>query len=313
MTRKALGKGLSALLRDVEQPPVAAPIPAPPPVSAAAPVVAGPAAQSGGIQMISVERISTSAFQPRTRFDAAALEELAQSMRAGGVVQPVVVRPMGNQYELVAGERRLRAARLAGLAQIPSVVRVLSDEQALELSLIENIQREELSSLEQARAFERLSSDFALTQEEIARRTGKDRTTVANLMRLLRLPQEVHALMEEGKLTAGHARALLRLEYSPVLQRVLAKRMAARRVSVRQAEEMVERRLPGAKKEKVSPPAMDPNVRAAQEAMERTLGTKVRIVERKGGGGRVEIDYYSLDDLNRIYDAVVSKPESNPA
>ena len=234
-------------------------------------------------------------------------------MRAGGVVQPVVVRPMGSQYELVAGERRLRAARLAGLAQIPSVVRVLSDEQALELSLIENIQREELSSLEQARAFDRLSSDFALTQEEIAKRTGKDRTTVANLMRLLRLPQEVHALMEEGKLTAGHARALLRLEDSPVLQRVLAKRMAARRVSVRQAEEMVERRLPGARKEKVSAPPVDPNVRAAQEAMERALGTKVRIVERKGGGGRVEIDYYSVEDLNRIYDAVVGKPADNPA
>lgn len=313
MTRKALGKGLSALLRDVEQAPVALPVPPPPASLPAAPAVAGPAAQPGGIQAISVERIATSSFQPRTRFDSAALEELAQSMRAGGVVQPVVVRPMGSQYELVAGERRLRAARLAGLSQIPSVVRVLSDEQALELSLIENIQREELSSLEQARAFDRLSSDFALTQEEIAKRTGKDRTTVANLMRLLRLPQEVHALMEEGKLTAGHARALLRLEDSPVLQRVLAKRMAARRVSVRQAEEMVERRVPGAKKEKVSAPPVDPNVRAAQEAMERALGTKVRIVERKGGGGRVEIDYYSVEDLNRIYDAVVGKPADNPA
>lgn len=313
MTRKALGKGLSALLRDVDQAPGAASIPPPPVAPAAAPIVAGPAAQPGGIQAISVERIATSSVQPRTRFDSAALEELAQSMRSGGVVQPVVVRPMGSQYELVAGERRLRAARLAGLSEIPSVVRVLSDEQALELSLIENIQREELSPLEQARAFERLSSDFALTQDDIAKRTGKDRTTVANLMRLLRLPQEVHTLMEEGKLAAGHARVLLRLEDSPVLQRVLAKRMAARRVSVRQAEEMVERRLPGAKKEKVGPPAMDPNVRAAQEAMQRALGTKVRILERKGGGGRVEIDYYSLDDLNRIYDALVSKPESNPA
>ncbi|MGH9788590.1 MAG: ParB/RepB/Spo0J family partition protein [Candidatus Acidiferrales bacterium] len=312
MTRKALGKGLSALLRDAEPPPVAAPVPPPPSATAVAPA-AGPAPQPGGVQSIPVERIATSPFQPRTHFDAAALEELAQSMRAGGVVQPVVVRPMGSQYELVAGERRLRAARLAGLVHIPSVVRVLSDEQALELSLIENIQREELSPLEQSRAFERLSSEFALTQEEIAKRTGKDRTTVANLMRLLRLPQEVHALMEGGKLTAGHARALLRLEDSPVLQRVLAKRMAARRVSVRQAEEMVERRLPGAKKEKVSAPPVDPNVRAAQEAMQRALGTKVRIVERKGGGGRVEIDYYSLEDLNRVYDAVVGKPQDNPA
>jgi ParB family chromosome partitioning protein len=214
---------------------------------------------------------------------------------------------MGDRYELVAGERRLRAARLAQLTQIPAIVRILSDEQALELSLIENIQREDLSALEQARAFERLSGDFALTQEEIAKKTGKDRTTVANLMRLLRLPQEVQELMEQGKLSAGHARALLRLEDSPVIQRVLAKRMAARRISVRQAEDMVERRLPGAKREKVSTPATDPNVRAAQEAMERALGTKVRIIERKGGGGRLEIDYYSLDDLQRLYDAVIGK------
>jgi ParB family chromosome partitioning protein len=278
-----------------------------------APSAASVAPVPAGVQAIAVDRVAPSPYQPRSRFNEAALEELAQSMRAGGVVQPVVVRPLGDRYELVAGERRLRAARLAGLPQIPAIVRVLSDEQALELSLIENIQREELSPLEQARAFDRLSSDFALTQEEIAKRTGKDRTTVANLMRLLRLPQEVRTLMEEGKLTAGHARALLRLEDSPVLQRVLAKRMAARRVSVRQAEEMVERRLPGAKKEKITAPPLDPNVRAAQEAMERALGTKVRIVERKGGGGRVEIDYYSLEDLNRIYDAVVHKPEGDPA
>lgn len=314
MTRKALGKGLSALLRDSEPTGSPALAPAGPPPSsampAAAPLAAGPAIAPSGIHAIAVERIAASPYQPRTHFDPAALEELAQSMKAGGVVQPVVVRPMGSQYELVAGERRLRAARLASLPQIPCIVRVLSDAQALELSLVENIQREELSPLEQARAFERLSSDFALTQEEIAKRTGKDRTTVANLMRLLRLPLEVHALVEEGKLTAGHARALLRLEDSPVLQRVLAKRMAARRVSVRQAEEMVERRLPGAKKDRVSSPALDPNVRAAQEAMEQALGTKVRIVERKGGGGRVEIDYYSLEDLNRIYDSLVGKPEN---
>ncbi len=309
MTRKALGKGLSALLRDVEAAPAAVPMPPPPPPVAHTATLAP--ATAVGVQAIPVDKIAASSFQPRTRFDSAALEELAQSMRAGGVVQPVVVRPMGDRYELVAGERRLRAARLAELAHIPATVRILTDEQALELSLIENIQREELSSLEQARAFDKLSSDFALTQEDIAKRTGKDRATVANLMRLLRLPQEVHALMEEGKLTAGHARALLRLEDSPVLQRVLAKRMVARRVSVRQAEDMVERRLPGAKKEKVSSPSMDPNVRAAQEAMELALGTKVRIVERKGGGGRVEIDYYSLDDLNRLYESVVGKAKDN--
>jgi len=317
MTRKALGKGLSALLREVEQPAPQPPPPAVgPPTPAAAPTAgpsAAPATPTAGIQEIPLDLIVASTFQPRTHFEQSALDELAQSMRTGGVVQPVIVRPMGASFELVAGERRLRAARLAGLTRIPAMVRIISDEKALELSLIENIQREELSALEQARAFERLAADFGLTQEEIARRTGKDRATVANTIRLLRLPAEVQVLVKEGKLTAGHARTLLKLEDSPVLQRVLAKRMAARRVSVRQAEEMVERRLPGAKKERIIGIPLDPNVRAAQEAMERSLGTKVRVVELKGGRGRVEIDYYGLEDLNRIYSTIVGKGESDPA
>jgi ParB family chromosome partitioning protein len=268
-------------------------------------------AAATGLQEIAIERIQTSSLQPRGRFEDQGLAEMAQSMRSGGVLQPVIVRQVGDRYELVAGERRLRAARLANLSYIPAIVRVLSDEQALELSLIENIQREDLNPLEQARAFERLASQFALTQEEIARRTGKDRTTVTNLMRLLRLPAEVQALVEEDKLSAGHARALLKLESSPVLQRVLAKRMAARRVSVRQAEEMVERRSPEAKKEPLRPAPKDPNVRAAEEAMQQALGTKVRVVERKGGQGQVVIDYYNLEDLDRIYYRVVGK-ENQP-
>lgn len=297
MTRKALGKGLSALLRETAPPPEVAEPPG------------QPAANHGGLREIPVDQVRASVFQPRAQFDARTLEELAQSMRSGGVLQPIIVRPMGDGYELVAGERRLRAAKLAELGQIPAVVKILSDEQALGLSLVENLQREDLNPLEQARAFERLSSDFALTQEEIAERTGKDRATVANLIRLLRLPAEVQALVEEGKLTAGHARALLKLDASAVLQRVLAKKMVSRRVSVRQAEEMVERRLPGAKKEKIATPPKDPNVCAAEEAMERALGTKVRVIERKRGGGRVEIDYYNVEDLNRIYDIVVGKGE----
>lgn len=310
MTRKALGKGLSALLRDF--PPTAEPaaIEAPvPPV--AAPVAAAPAVAVavGGILGVPLDLIQASPYQPRAYFEPQALEELAQSMRSGGVVQPVVVRPHGDRYQLVAGERRLRAARLAGMSRIAAVVRTLSDEQALELSLVENIQREDLNALEQARAFDRLASDFGLTQEEIAQRTGKDRTTVANFMRLLRLPAEVQALLEEGKLSAGHARALLKLEESAVLQRVLAKRIAARRMSVRQAEEMVERRLPGAKKERLLHPQRDPNVKAAEEAMERALGTKVRVIERKGNRGHIEIEYYSLEDLDRIYYRLVGKPE----
>lgn len=301
MTRKALGKGLSALLRETPPPPEAVE----PPEPHRAAVVT-----HGGPREIALDRVRASAFQPRAQFDNQSIEELSQSMRSGGVLQPIIVRPMGDGYELVAGERRLRAAKLAELEQIPAVVKILSDEQALELSLVENLQREDLNPLEQARAFERLSSEFALTQEEIAQRTGKDRATVANLMRLLRLPAEVQVFVEEGKLTAGHARALLKLEESAVLQRVLAKRMVSRRVSVRQAEEMVERRLPGAKKERLATAPKDPNLRAAEEAMERALGTKVRVIERKRGGGRVEIDYYSVEDLNRIYDIVVRPEES---
>ena len=298
MTRKALGKGLSALLPDVR--------PADPEhVSAVKLSTVAPVPSSSGLQEVPLERIDASRFQPRVHFDQQGLEELAQSVRSGGVVQPIILRPLGQRFELVAGERRLRAARLAGLERLPALVRVLSDEQALELSLVENIQREDLNPLEQARAFERLANDFALTQEQIAARTGKDRATVANLLRLLRLPQEVQELVEEGKLTAGHARALLKLEDSPVLQRVLAKRIVARRMSVRQAEEMVERRMPEAKKERAVSRPLDPNVRAAEEAMQLALGTKVRVLERKGGRGTVEIDYYNLEDLNRIYYKIV--------
>lgn len=309
MTRKALGKGLSALLRDFE--PAADPA-SPAPAVAPIPPAPHPVPTAGGMIEVPVELVQASPFQPRAHFDPQALEELAQSMRAGGVVQPVLVRRMGDRYELVAGERRLRAAKLAGMDRICVIVRTLSDEQALELSLVENLQREDLNPLEQARAFDRLASEFALTQEEIARRTGKDRATVANTMRLLRLPSEVQQLLEEGKLTAGHARALLKLEESPALQRVLARRMVARRVSVRQAEEMIERRLPEAKRQRMVRPPQDPNVQAAVEAMEQALGTRVRVVEHKKGGGQIEIEYYSLEDLNRIYYIIVERPKDTP-
>ncbi len=310
MTRKALGKGLSALLRETPLP-----IPPPNPTLTQAWIPQDPVSsephhlepQGSGLREIPLEKVRASAFQPRVQFEDQALAELAQSIRTGGVLQPIIVRPASGGFELVAGERRVRAAKLAGMSLVPALVRVLSDEQAIELSLVENIQREDLNPVEQARAFDRLSSEFGLTQDEIAQRTGKDRTTVANTMRLLRLPQEVLAMVEDGRLTAGHARALLKLEDSPVLQRVLAKRMASRRVSVRQAEEMVDRRLPGAKRKRVLEPPRDPNVRAAEETMERALGTKVRVVELKGGRGRVEIDYYTLEGLDRIYYKLVGE------
>jgi ParB family chromosome partitioning protein len=260
-----------------------------------------------GLREIRLELVEASRYQPRSQFDESSLAELAQSMRAGGVVQPIVVRPMGSGYELIAGERRLRAARVAGLSHIPAIVRVLSDEQAVQISLVENLQREDLNPLEQARAFERLASEFGQTQEEIAAHTGKDRATVANTMRLLRLPVEIQALLEGGRLSAGHARALLKLEENPALLRVLAKRMAARRVSVRQAEEMVERKLGGYRRRRLAPRPLEANLKAAQETMERALGTSVRIVESRGGQGRIEIDYYNINDLNRIYYILVNK------
>lgn len=302
MSRKALGRGLSALLPDAPR----GGSPPPEPVEALPPAL--PSLPAAGLHEVAVELIDTSPFQPRSHFEAKGLEELAQSILSGGVVQPVIVRRVGQRYELVTGERRLRAAVVAGLARIPAVIRTLSDEQTVELALIENIQREDLSALEQARAFERLSAQFGLTQEEIAARTGKDRATVANTIRLLRLPKEVQQLLEEGRITAGHARALLKLEHSQALQIVLGRRMASRRVSVRQAEKMVDRRLPEAKKERLRA-ATDPNVRAAEEAMQYALGTKVRIRPRKGGGGRLEIAYYSLEDFDRIYDRIVPKGE----
>lgn len=291
MARQALGRGLSALLPELE--------------GDTKPEAAQPAVTSTtGLAELPLELVDASPYQPRVQFAPKPLEELAQSLKVGGVVQPIIVRPVGERFELVAGERRLRASKIAGLEKIPAIVRTLSNQQALEVSLLENVQREDLNPLEQARAYDRLSSEFALTQEEIASRTGKDRTTIANLVRLLRLPGEVQAMVEEGKLTAGHARALLRLEDSPGLLQVLARRMSARKISVRQAEEMVERKLPGAKKQRVIPKPSDPNIQAAQEAMERALGTKVRVVERGGGRGKIEIYYYNVEDMNRIYDKI---------
>ena len=304
MTRKALGKGLSALLREIEVAPEQ------PPALSTQQVAARPAPLAG-LQELPVGVIDSSPFQPRANFDPIALEELARSVAAGGVVQPILVRPLADRYQVVAGERRLRAVRLAGLPAIPAVIRTISDEQALELSLIENLQREDLNAIEQARAFERLAVEFGLTQEDIAARTGKDRTTIANTIRLLRLPEDVQKLVEQGKLTAGHARALLKLEDSPVLQRVLGRRMAARRVSVRQAEQMVERRVTGARRERRRQ-TLDANTQAAVQAMQAALGTRVRIFEYKPSRGRIEIDFYSLEDLNRIYYRILNRPTPSP-
>ncbi len=283
MTRKALGRGLSALLREVE---------------ATAP---GP-----GLEAVAVDLIDPNPFQPRRAFPETGLKELAESIRASGLVQPVLLRRAGERFQLVAGERRWRAARLAGLDAIPAVVRDLSDREALELALTENLLREDLNPMEVARGLDALQSKHALTHEEIAARLGINRSTVTNTLRLLRLPVEIQVMVEAGKLSAGHARALLRLD-SPDEQVRLAKKFAEKGYSVREAEDWVAVLLSPASAEELPAEAkLDPNVRAAVLELERALGTPVKIVGSPATG-RIEIRYYSAEDLNRIYEWIVRR------
>jgi ParB family chromosome partitioning protein len=281
MARKALGRGLSALLREVETTPT-------------------------GLDSIPVELIDPNPFQPRRAFPQATLKELADSIRASGVVQPILVRRADGRYQLVAGERRWRAARLAGLEKIPAVVRDVTDEQALELSLTENLLREDLNPIEVAHGLEALQQKHGLSHEEIAQRLGVDRSTVTNTLRLLRLPRDVQEMVTEGKLSAGHGRALLALD-SAAAQAKLARTVAERGWSVRDTEQWVAwqtappESLAAAAEEKV-----DPNVRAAVLELERTLGTRVRIVGNPQRG-TIEIKYYSAEDLNRIFECIVRR------
>jgi ParB family chromosome partitioning protein len=239
--------------------------------------------------------------QPRDVFQPERLEELAASIRVHGVIQPLVVRKGGKGYQIIAGERRWRASRLAGLTEVPIVIQELSDKELLEVALIENIQREDLNPIETAQAFDRLSRELGLSQEEIGRRTGKDRTTITNLIRLLRLPQEIQNLVGEGRLSMGHARAILGV-HGPDDQIALANRAVADGLSVRQVEREIQA-LSGDRDPATSKKAdkLDPNVRAAQEALERALGTRVRIVQQSDQRGRIEIEYYSPAELDRLY------------
>ncbi|MDX1984991.1 MAG: ParB/RepB/Spo0J family partition protein [Bryobacteraceae bacterium] len=294
--RRALGKGLAALLptRPVVAPEVkAAPEPPPP---------AGPSHASA----LPIDLIDANPLQPRTIFQPDRLRELAASIEANGIIQPLIVRVKGDRYELVAGERRWRAAKMAGLTEVPVVVQNTDNDHLLEVSLIENIQREDLNPMEVAQAFDRLHREHGLTHEDIARRTGKERSSVTNTLRLLRLPAEVQLLLAEHRLSMGHARAILGLP-EPDEQRRLADKTAAQGLSVRQVEravqQMTENRDAGEKEE----PKQDPNVRAAAEELERVLGTRVRIIEKNEKRGRIEIEYYSPDDLSRIYDTITGE------
>ena len=291
--RKALGKGLESLL------PAKPPAPAPVALEAAA------AEPDGRPIELAIDRIDRNPFQTRTNFDEAKLTELAASITATGVVQPLVVRPgKDGRFTLVTGERRLLASKQAGKATVPVIVRDVSDLQTMEMTVVENLQRADLNPMEQARAYERLSREFHLTQEQMAERTGKDRASVANFLRLLRLPDDVQQAVEAGELSFGHARALLALP-TPEMVGAAAQKVVALGLSVRATESMVQGLLnPEAKAaEKKVPKTPDPNVREAQEHLRRRLVLKVTI-EDKRGKGRVIIEYSGVDDFDSILSAL---------
>jgi len=298
--RKALGKGLSALLPGRGQPGSSAAATAPAHAPAATPASAKPGTLPLGL-------IQPNPMQPRTSFNSDGLEELAASIRANGIIQPIIVRRVGDSYQIVAGERRWRAARIAELQEVPVVIQDIADRSMLEVALIENIQREDLNPIETAHAFERLGRDLGLSQEEIGRRTGKDRTSIANIVRLLKLPREVQLLVAERRLSMGHARAILGLATADE-QIQLAEKTVALGLSVRQVETQVQemtadRGKPASGSRKDA--TQDPNVRAAADELERALGTRVRIVELSDQRGRIEIEYYSQADLDRLYQQIV--------
>ncbi|MDW5265621.1 MULTISPECIES: ParB/RepB/Spo0J family partition protein [Acidobacteriaceae] len=292
--RRALGKGLESLL------------PARP---AVVPQIAATAAvESNGKPLeIPLDHIERNPFQTRTRFDDAKMAELAASIAATGVVQPILVRPLDvpNRYQLIAGERRWLASRRVGKSTIPAIVRQVSDEQTLEITIVENLQRADLNPMEQARAYQRLSQQFHLTQEQMATRTGKERASVANFLRLLRLPETVQQKVESGDLSFGHARALLSLDTAESMS-AAAQKVIALSLSVRQTETYVQGLInPESKQKKAdkAKPEVDPNVREAEDKLRRTLGLKVQIEDKKGKG-RVIIEYSGLEDFDAILTAL---------
>lgn len=288
MARRALGRGLSALLSD------------------------STATQNEDLLEIHIELIDPNPSQPRTNFDEARLEELAQSIRSNGIVQPLLVRRHGMRYQLVAGERRWRAAQRAGLERVPAVVREIPDDKLLELALIENIQRQELNAIEEAHAYKSLIEAHGLTQESVAQQVGRDRSFITNYLRLLRLPIDIQTLLEEEKITTGHARALLGVAEIDIQRRV-AQHIVDQALSVRETEKAIKRIIAGATTvaatTRTTKP-IDANVRAAETKLRRRLGTQVRIrPNQKGDGGRIEIEYYNDSDLDRLYNLVIGPQE----
>jgi ParB family transcriptional regulator, chromosome partitioning protein len=286
MTRKALGRGLSALIQEPEQP--------------------APTGAQESANTIPVSLIDPNPFQPRTNFAPEELNELAESVRAKGVIQPVLLRRSGDRYQLVAGERRWRAARIAGLDAVPAIVRDLDDREAIELALTENLLRDDLGPIETAKAYRSLQERFGISQEEIAQRLGLSRVTVTNTLRLLKLNGRIQEMIERGELTAGHARAILALTNAGD-QLGLAQRIVKRGLSVREAEKLASDAASPREeaKEGGQQKPVDPNIRAAMVELERRLGTRVRITG-DGQRGKIEVSYFSPEDLNRLYEIIVA-------
>ncbi len=288
MTRRALGRGLGALLSAD---------------------VSNHSAESFEIE---IDLIDPSPLQPRTNFDEAKLNELAASIVANGVVQPLIVRRLENRFELIAGERRWRAAQLAGLLRIPAVVRQVPDDKVLELALIENIQREDLNPIEEAQAYKKLIETIGLTQESLAERVGRDRSYITNYLRLLRLPEDIQKLVQEGKLSTGHARTLLGVEDVDIQRRV-CRRIIEQGLSVRETEKIVRRLVSNeasGKKAGTSRIENDANVRAAEAKLRRALGTRVQIVQGSGGAGRITLEFYNGADLDRLYQLLIQRAQA---
>jgi len=281
--RPALGRGMAALLGN-------------------APAPAAPAATGRGLLQLPIEAVERSARQPRKRFDEERLAELAASIQAHGVVEPILVRRNGSRYRIVAGERRWRAAQRAGLKEIPAILREATDQEAFELALVENLQRADLNAIEEAEAYEVLSREHDLTQEQLAERVGKERSTVANALRLLRLPGDVRDAVRTGQLEMGHARALLGLEQAEAIRRA-AQRVLRESLSVRATEALV-RELSGQGKPKKAAPAESPGTRDLAARLSRRLGCRCRVVPRTKVAGKLEIEYTSLEELDGILERI---------
>jgi ParB family transcriptional regulator, chromosome partitioning protein len=285
MQKKGLGRGLSALI----------------------PAAPEPKQENANLE-IDVERITPSPFQPRRSFDEAKIEELASSIRNQGIIQPLVVRPKADQFELIAGERRWRAAIKAGLSHVPVVVRQASDHEALQLALVENLQREDLNPIEEANGYKRLQEEFRWSQEEMAERVGKSRPAITNSIRLLALPTEVQREVALGNLPAGQARALLGLQTEPLILSA-CREVIAKGLSTRETEKLV-RYLMSGRKRRRQIPLIDPDLRSIVEELQRSLGTRVRLIPKaRSAKGKIEIEYYTAPDLERIVHTITGKQQ----